>query len=880
MQTQPNFIAILKLETTLFSYIGAQKGNILNNIANLQTAACRNNCKTPTGKAGQLDLQNNSKINKNFDLPKGEMYFGHKYQIAFGNSAKISASAPHTDEKLIKREKAFNKYFETLKDNSKKEKAIDFILKNIADCNNQKICDKKSLIENFPWEELDYVLKPADSNLKTTKNIINDYCQKPKEKICSYEKLNELCKNEIILKRLVPPNVLISRWSKNANSFPWEKMQKKEGFQKILYNETGLGTLLSSIEKNESINEKSLCEMADVLSDENFECEIAKKVNNKDIEEAIELVVSPEIMSKETIANLITSGLTKKDYEKSIQQLAKTMFRAMKTPNLYLNNIPIEHTTKIDGKYPKLDDDELMKYQENVLEFFKDNYCDLILASSCMDVDTVNQMMDRRFETFQLMLEKCSSLTNKNRNLLKNILKGNAEEKLAPCNTIYTDKEKEEYIKKKEKQGKPLTEEQLEQLCSQKQRAMTAREKIQLFEIVGIYQKAKLDTTIIEEMTKRGVVDIQELKNQITKEIFKKAGMTDEEMKNIPEERLKFNEEYSYLLLLNQKATKMSNEVEALIEQNAIETINAIYEMNNADKENKKQEMERSGEAYLGSEYCKSYIDLIENFDKYSDEEKMQIAKNMHIGIYNMYFQNKYDEIDDIIKYSTTKDFKKFIIDTTNEYGKINQQTKEIFKENGIDYKKWLSGANLEEKINVDNKNCTIKLWDRTPQEDLFIGNKTTCCTRIGECNSTATVAALLNTSYNIVELYDDKGEAVGMTRIFMANVNKKPAVIMDNFELNNTFIKRMSEEDMEKIRNGFFNYLHKFAYEITGDETTKVYMTGNAVDAKTDDLLGITLSPDFIGETTQNHFYINSSTCGSPKAMKNTEAKYYTEKS
>lgn len=864
---------------TYFTYKQNIKENILNNVPNIQIKRSQNPCtkdiRNTKTNAGSCE----PKADKIYNLPSGNMYCAQKYQIAFGKNAKINTTSPSDKEKLKLREEAFNKYFETIELDTEKDEAIEYILKNIAEGNPQKISDKESLIRNFPWEELEYVMPPAVSSLTTAREIITKYSQKQKSDQCSYKKLNELCKNGTILKHLTPPKTLIPHWSENANNFPWEKLKDSQSFQKVLYSEVGITKLLDGIKINDNLDEKQMLEMVSVLDDENFNEEIVEKVNNKEVEDAIELITSQEVMAKDTIAGLITSGLTKDDYEKSILQLSKTLFRAMKTPNLYLNNIPIKYTTKVNGEYPKLNDEELMTYQEDVIEFFKENYCDLILASSCMDIDTINQMMDRRFEAFKEKLEKCNSLTNENKKLLKNILCGNKENGFKPCKVPYTNKEKEIYIKKKEKAGKALSQEQIEKLNVQKQRKLTAREKIQLFEIVEIYQKTKLDTSVLEEMAKNGEIDIQKLKNKITTEIFKNAGMTDEEIKNIPAERLKFNEEYSYLLLSNKKTSKVSSKVNKQIEQNAHETINSIYKMTNHDKRAKKEEIKMFGEAYLGSEYCKLYSDLLENFDKYTDEEKMQIAKNMHLGVYNMYFTNKYDEMDDIIKYSTTKDFKEFINDTSNEYGKINQKTKEIFKENGINYKKWLTGANIEEKINVDNKNCTIKLWDRNPQEDLFIGNKTTCCTRIGEANSTATVAALLNTSYNIVELYDDRGEVVGMTRIFMANVDDKPAIIMDNFELNNTFIKRMSEEDMEKIRKGFFNYLHKFADEITGDKTTKIYMTGNAVDAKTSDLLGVTLSPDFIGETTQNHFYINSSACASPKAMKDTEAKYYTEK-
>ncbi|MBQ4122385.1 hypothetical protein IJD44_01480 [bacterium] len=53
------------------------------------------------------------------------------------------------------------------------------------------------------------------------------------------------------------------------------------------------------------------------------------------------------------------------------------------------------------------------------------------------------------------------------------------------------------------------------------------------------------------------------------------------------------------------------------------------------------------------------------------------------------------------------------------------------------------------------------------------------------------------------------------MSRIFIANADGKPSVIMNNFELNNTFIKNMIPNDKIEIRNSYFEYVKKLAKKI-----------------------------------------------------------------
>ena len=211
-----------------------------------------------------------------------------------------------------------------------------------------------------------------------------------------------------------------------------------------------------------------------------------------------------------------------------------------------------------------------------------------------------------------------------------------------------------------------------------------------------------------------------------------------------------------------------------------------------------------------------------------------------------------------ILKEAVIGNFDEFIANPSNIYGQTNAKTQEIFTSRGMSYENWVKPNIPEGKIQLAGQEMTIKLWDRNPLEDLFIGSKTTCCTAPGGGNGKATPLYLANTAINVIELYDAKGNAIGMSRIFMADVNGKPALIMDNFELNNTSKKDMTE-DLLALREAYFDYAKKLAESVTGSEDTPVYFSSNYVDVPTTGLSSSQVSPSLIGELSQEDIYINS---------------------
>lgn len=210
---------------------------------------------------------------------------------------------------------------------------------------------------------------------------------------------------------------------------------------------------------------------------------------------------------------------------------------------------------------------------------------------------------------------------------------------------------------------------------------------------------------------------------------------------------------------------------------------------------------------------------------------------------------------------ATLGDFKTEIQDTSNEVGKTNLKTKQEFIKNGLDYDKWL---NKDEKhdleVQLNGKNFKITMWDRIPQKDLFLGNKTSCCTAMGAGNGGATPIYLGNSAFNVVEMKDEKGNTVAMSRIFMAkDDNKKPALIMENIETNQEFLKYLNKEKQHEVIDAFAQYMKNFAKDVTGKDNTKIYFSTSYTKLDTEELKTTSKAIDFIGKISDDKVYLNT---------------------
>ena len=584
-------------------------------------------------------------------------------------------------------------------------------------------------------------------------------------------------------------------------------------------------------------------EVSKFLQDPSYFDKIKKNTASKYQKDFLELF-EPNKITPEMQMSLLNSGLSEADLLTGLKKLAKTTYRvAHETPHQYLSDIDTKYTTMVDGKLPALDDYDLRKLRADVDEFFDQNIGELCRASKYIDSDTMNHMMDKRTDEFGQTLYELNKLSDENYNIISDALK---------CKNADTGKN------------------------------LSPRDKMDLCNLVQIYTKVGLDITKLKKAIQSGEISIQKAKDKVQAAVLEKAGV---DPLSVPRTMKSFNEKYSYLALLENLNTRDVDNISIslkdqvhelyknpeLVKSSIAQTENALKSALEAAK---KQGIEIPKSDL---EFANQNIDILRNLDKYTEQE---VYDRMMEGISRQVSQYaKSPELYTVIKEAAMGDFNKFITNPSNKYGNTNAATKAEYFMQGLHYDKWDNPELPDVKVQAGGKDMSIQLWERNPQEDLFMGNKTTCCTAIGTgVNGAATPTYLLNKAFNVVHLRDANGNVVGMSRVYMAKTDGKPTMIMDNIELNKTYVKGMPEEEIKKIRNGFFEYMNGYAQKVTGNADAKVLFYSQDVHVPTDDLHSVKKETEFIGDIAEPEVYINAALYSktnsngwiNPKNMKN----------
>lgn len=586
------------------------------------------------------------------------------------------------------------------------------------------------------------------------------------------------------------------------------------------------------------LNSDESTEMEEFLRSSSYMDEMKRNSAGKYQKELLEMF-SPENLSDESIESLLKLSATKEDFLNAIKKMSKSTFKlAYERPNQYLSGIDTKYTDPVNGKLPELPESVLISQRNQIKKFFIENMDSLVRLLKYVDTDTVSHMMDRRTDLFEENMEKLNGISDENYELLSKALQ---------CKSSVSGKQ------------------------------LSPKEKMQLTQIMFILNEAKIDTSSLKAEVEKGSVDINNSKTTIQNAVLKAAGV-DVTDASIPAEKKQFNPEYAYLALMN-RAETFENSIDSKIETLKPKMMERIkFLRDNRDVLKDQIEQSESMFKYIPEimrQANRELIDILKDIDNHTNEEILdKMLRTVGSALKYTQALSSRDNLFTVINASTTGDFKEFINDTSNKYGQANANTAQIFKDNGLDYNQWLNPSVDDVKLNVAGKDMSIRLWDRNPQEDLFMGNKTTCCTAIGTGgNAPATPLYLLNTSYNVAMLHDSKGNVVGMSRVFMTNIDGKPSLTMDNIELNNTYIKGMSNSERAEIRDGFFEYMNRYAAKITGDNNSQVYFYSGDIGDRfpTIDLKPTKKTVDFIGDFSDEQVYINanSTSWSNPKNLK-----------
>ncbi len=535
--------------------------------------------------------------------------------------------------------------------------------------------------------------------------------------------------------------------------------------------------------------------------------DIKKTCGNAALHPFIDELYSFNIYNAYQYGNILKSNVSLQDIADSAKIFVKSPLKqAMKRPQAYLSGIPIEFTEKVNGQYPRLPDEKMQKYQHKMLSFFKSNMVEITRALKYLDIDTFNQLMDKRTNNFSEQLEMLNKMDDKHYTLASKLIK-----------------------------------------CRHKEggKSLSSKEKIDLAKIVLYHQLGYLDTSYLEDIAKAGTVDIINLRKMLFEKLMNIIGLTEEDVQKYAD-RLDFDEEYMYLLLRTQKSADFMWIKEAMEDETQMATEISFLENLLSNPE----ELAHNG---LTKEKTIALLDLLKRANSMEErdvyKEYSKISPFESIGI----------TAHDIALIAIKEDFKSYIQDVSNPIGKVNAQTKEQFEKFGLNYEQWLNFSE-KDSIEFDGHKFDIQLWSRYPQKDLFMGNRTSCCTAlIDGGNGKATPVYLSNTAFNVVEVKDENNNIVAMSRIFVGIVDAQPSLIVENIEISNSFIKDKTPEELKLLRDRIFSYIRNLGTVISNNEDIDIYFSRNYSHVPMDDYSVQQKNIDFVGSISSENIYLNT---------------------
>ena len=397
------------------------------------------------------------------------------------------------------------------------------------------------------------------------------------------------------------------------------------------------------------------------------------------------------------------------------------------------------------------------------------------------------------------------------------------------------------------------------------------KQKLEFLDLIDSYKENEVDMSKMKTMLKSGKVNLAELNMDLFEKIMKTLGYTQEQISQIPEEKLGLlDADYTNLLAKQLKNPEGKENFKTILD---------LSFFNDNFKSVIHDDDTTFGQANISTceEFIRNGFDYENWLNPSEDLNVHLIAEDKNVQQLNQIASRLTENIEELRKSNA----KEFINKQLAPYIKNNKFTipKEyltnktllatfvtnIIKQLDSVWQRAKSNINNSEKstaarhtltlldhlnqiikdINTTDEtkghkklDVTIKMWDRIPQKDLFQGNYSTCCIGLGNENSETMPVYLMHTAFNMIEIVDNEtGKIIGNALCYFVKKNSsdKTAFVIDNIEINNSL--KPSKETGIKLRNAIKQYAKNIVKEVTGNNKMPIYLGKSFNDIPDKDL-------------------------------------------
>ena len=244
---------------------------------------------------------------------------------------------------------------------------------------------------------------------------------------------------------------------------------------------------------------------------------------------------------------------------------------------------------------------------------------------------------------------------------------------------------------------------------------------------------------------------------------------------------------------------------------------------------------------YLSEEYLKTLFLSYNKQAKFPDFSKWDLNNVYTIPYFlsNNSLEHK-EKFKELFLSTINNGYYDLIHSSNNSYGQGNIKTMNLFKDNDLNYNIWLN-YNKEKTFSLLSKSeyikqqkdilaiskfpkqseeCTIRVWKRNPQQDLFQGRTAAQCIALDGINGFAGVDELLYSYAQLIEIVNkSKNKTIGNACSYWIKDDfGNKALLIDSIGIHPEY------ENNPQIRNEIFAFAKEYASVVSG-EPTKIYI-------------------------------------------------------